>query len=192
MDSAIVLGLAGIGGTVLGTALGAFGTFVAARVTTRGQADVEEMKARRLTYGACATALLARRDAASALLGAFRENNFDLAAIQALLQTLDEQRDSVAHAVGAVAVEGPDKVAHSAEYAGGAIEALAARLRDWVASVASGEDREGLVQSQLRYALEDEHSVQMQAEDFTAECRKVLHPGEVARKPRRQWERRRW
>jgi hypothetical protein len=100
MDSTTLLGLAGIVGTLLGTAVGAGGTFGAARVTSRGQADVEEQKARRQAYGACATVLLARRDAAAALLEAFREDSFDPAAGQTLLQNLDAQRDGVARAVG--------------------------------------------------------------------------------------------
>ena len=128
-----------------------------------------------------ATALLARRDAAVALLETFPEDSFDPAAAQALLQNLDEQRDGVARAVGAVAVEGPDAVADSAEYAAVVIEALAGRLRDWVASVVSGEDREELVQSQLRYGRDDQLTVQQQVDGFTAECRKVLHPAESRR-----------
>ncbi len=98
---------------------------------------MEEQKARRQTYSACATALLARRDAAVAFLETFPEDSFDPAAAQALLQNLDEQRDGVARAVGAVAIEGPDAVAKDAEYAAVVIEALAGRLRDWVASVVS-------------------------------------------------------
>jgi len=181
MDSTTLLGLVGIGGTLLGAAVGAGGTLGAARVTSRGQTDVEEQKARRQTYSVCATALLARRDAAVALLETFPEDSFDPAAAQAMLQNLDEQRDGVARAVGAVAVEGPDAVADSAEYAAVVIEALAGRLRDWVASVVSGEDREELVQSQLRYGRDDQLTVQQQVDGFTAECRKVLHPAESRR-----------
>ncbi len=80
MDSTTLLALAGIGGTLLGTAVGAGGALGAARVTSRGQADLEEQKARRQAYSACATALLARRDAAVALLEAFLEDVFDQAA----------------------------------------------------------------------------------------------------------------
>jgi len=96
-------------------------------------------------------------------------------------QNLDEQRAAVARAVGAVAVEGPYAVAHSAEYAAYAIEVLAGRLRDWVASVVGGQDREELVQSQMRYGREDQRQVQQDVDDFTAECRKVLHPAEGGR-----------
>ncbi len=83
MDSTTLLSLAGIGGTLLGTLLGAGGTLGAARVTNRGQASVEEQKARRQVYSACATALLARRDAADALLETFLADSFDSAAAQA-------------------------------------------------------------------------------------------------------------
>jgi hypothetical protein len=181
MDSTTLLALAGIGGTLLGTAVGAGGTLGAARVTSRGQADLEEQKARRQAYSACATALLARRDAAVALLETFPEDVFDQAAAQAQSQNLDEQRAAAARAVGAVAVEGPYAVAHSAEYAAAAIEVLAGRLRDWVASVGGGQDREELVQSQMRYGREDQRQVQQDVDNFTAECRKVLHPAEGGR-----------
>lgn len=86
MDSTTLLGLAGIGGTLLGTVVGAGGTLGSARVTSRRQADVEEQKARRLAYSACATALLARRDTAVALLETFPQDSFNPAAVQALLQ----------------------------------------------------------------------------------------------------------
>jgi hypothetical protein len=93
-------------------------------------------------------------------------------------------------AVGGVAVEDPDAVAHSAEYAAYAIEVLVRRLRDWVASVVSGEDREELVRSQMRYGRDDQRTVQQQVDDFTAECRKVLHPAESGRPRRRRLPRR--
>ena len=113
--------------------------------------------------------------------GIFREDNFDPAAAHALPQNLDEQRDGVARAVGAAAVEGPETVADSAEYAANDIEVLASRLRDWLASIVSGEDREELVQSQLTYAREDQLTMLEQVGRFTAECRKVLHPAESRR-----------
>lgn len=186
MDPATLLGLAGIGGTLLGAAVGAGGTLGSARVTSRGQADVEEQKARRQVYSACATALLARRDAAVALLETFPEDSFDPAAVQVLLQSLDEQRDGVARAIGAVAVEGPERVAGSAEYAGHCIEQLASRLRDWLASIASGEDRETLIRSQLRYARDDQLIVGEDVDRFTAACRDVLHPAESRRPIRKR------
>jgi hypothetical protein len=182
MDSTTLLGLAGIGGTLLGTAVGAGGTLGAARVTSRGQANLEEQKARRQAYSACSTALLARQDAAIALLESFLEDAFDQAAVQMQLQQVDALRDVAARAVGAVAVEGPYAVAQSAGYAARAIEVLATRLRDWVTSVDDGRDRNELVQSQMRYGREDQLQVQRDVDDFTAECRKVLHPTESERR----------
>lgn len=174
MDSTTLLGLAGIGGTLLGAVAGAGGAVGSARVTSRGQADVEEQKARRQVYSMCATALLARRDAAVAFLDAF-DGGFDPSAANSALQNLlEEQRDGVARAVGAVAVEGPDDVALSAEFAARAIEVLAGRLRGWVTVIAAGESREALVRSQLGYARDDERIVGQAVDDFTAECRKVL------------------
>jgi hypothetical protein len=137
VDSTTLLTLVGIVGTVLGTTVGAGCVIGAARVTSRGQAEVEEQRARRQAYGACATVLLARRDAANALLVAFsHDDDFDPAAAQARTQDLDDKRVILARAVGAVAVDGPYTVASSAEAAAYAIEELAGRLRDWVTSVA--------------------------------------------------------
>lgn len=60
--------------------------------------------------------------------------------------------------------------------------------------VGRGRDREELVQSQRVYARDDEREVRKWVEDFTFECRKVLHPSDsesgklVIR--RRLWRRR--
>jgi hypothetical protein len=94
------------------------------------------------------------------------------------LRNLDEQRESVARAVGAVTVEGPDPVAYRAEEAAEAIEELTDRLRDRVASVVGGSHREDLVRSQMQDGREDQGLMQSYFDDFTAECRKLLHPAE--------------
>jgi hypothetical protein len=57
VDSTTLLGLVGIAGTLLGTAIGARGATSAARVTSRGQAEVEDQRARRQAYAACSTAV---------------------------------------------------------------------------------------------------------------------------------------
>jgi hypothetical protein len=152
VDSTTLLGLVGIAGTLLGTAIGARGATSAARVTSRGQAEVEEQRARRQAYAACSTALLALRDAAIALLNAFvLDDDSDLTVAQARMQDLDDQRAIVARAVVAVVVEGPYEVTVGAEASMNAVEELAGRLRDWVVSVAGGRDRGKLVQSQGRF-----------------------------------------
>jgi len=110
----------------------------------------------------------------------FREDVFDATAAQSLLQNLDEQRDAVARTVGAVAVEGPDAVAGSAEYTARAIQELAGRLRDWLAFVMGGEDREELVTTHGRYERDDERYAEQGVSTFTAECRAVLHPARAA------------
>lgn len=191
VDSTTLLGLVGIAGTLLGTAIGARGATSAARVTSRGQAEVEEQRARRQAYAACSTALLARRDAAIALLDAFMlDDDFDLTVAQARMQDLDDQRAIVARAVGAVVVEGPYEVAVGAEASMNAVEELAGRLRDWVASVAGGRDRGELVQSQVGFGRGNQREAEQAIGGFAAACRKVLHPAEVERFPWRR--RRRW
>ncbi len=163
----------------------------AARITSRAQAETEEQKARRQAYSACATALLARQDAATALLEVFRDEDFDQGAVQARLQDVDEQRAIVARAVGAVAIEGPHNVAHRAQIASQAIELLSGRLRDWVVIVAGGRDRNELLQSQLQFALRDQSDAEQMLDGFTAGCRKVLRPAESDWPARRRILRRR-
>ena len=184
VNSTTWLALAGIGGTLLGTAVGAFATLGSARITSRAQIDVEERKARRQAYSACATALLVRRDAVDALLEVWRSDDFDQAVVQARTQDIDALRAGVARAVGAVVVEGPYEVAHRAEFAARAIEMLSGRVRDWAAEVADGRDREELLRSQLEFALRDQREVEQMVDTFTEGCRKVLRPVESNR-PRR-------
>jgi hypothetical protein len=66
------------------------------------------------------------------------------------------------------------------------VEELAGRLRDWVASVAGGDDREELVRSQGRFGRDDQREAEQMIDGFAADCRKVLHPAEVERRPRRR------
>ncbi|MHA4820144.1 hypothetical protein ACXZ65_38000 [Streptomyces aculeolatus] len=184
MDSTTLLGLVGIGGTLFGAVVGAAGALGSARITSKAQVRTEEQKARRQAYSACATALLARRDAMTALLDVFKSDEFDEAAVQSRLREVDEQRDAVARAVGAVAVEGPYQVVHAAEWAAKAVEQLSCRLRDWNTDVAGGRDRNGLLQSQLRYALQDLLDVERMVDGFTEGCRRVLRPSEQDRPTR--------
>ena len=149
-----LLGLAGISGTLLDTAVGAGGTLGSARInqprdrpTWRSGSHPASVRAPRARPLSSPGETLPSRSWRATLSP---EDSFDPATVQALLQHLDEQRDGVARAVGAVAVEGPNAVAHSAEYAAHDTEELAGRLRDWLASIVGGEDREALVQSQLR------------------------------------------
>ncbi|MEV0906304.1 hypothetical protein [Streptomyces hokutonensis] len=185
MDSTTLLGLAGIGGTLLGAVVGAAGTLGSARITSRAQATMDEQNARRQAYGACATALLARRDATAALLDLFKNDDFDQAAMQARLQEVDEQRDSVARAVGAVTIKGPYRVAHDAGLAAKAIELLSGRIRDWAGEVSGGRDRDELLGSQLQFAFRDQGDMEEMLDTFTAGCRKVLRPSESDRPARR-------
>ena len=193
MDSVTLLGLVGIGGTLLGTVVGALGTRSAASVTIRGQTSVEEQKARRQAYSACSTALMARRDDTIALLQTFLDDDFNQVDAQVRLQSLDEQRGSVARSVGAVVVEGPDAVAVHAESAAESIEALASRLRDWVASVSGGLHHADLVESEMRFARQGQTDALDRVGMFSEACRDVLHPEEKAERMarRRQLRRRR-
>ncbi|MFI8932384.1 hypothetical protein ACIG3E_32570 [Streptomyces sp. NPDC053474] len=187
MDATTLLGLSGIGGTLLGTLAGAGGVLGAARITSRGQAEAEELKARRQVYSACATALLARQDAVFLLLETFTADSFDLAVVQAGVRDTDDQRATVARAVAAVAVEGPDEAAHRASIASKTVEHLCTRLRDWAAAVAVGRSVDELLHSQLTFAQRDQAEVEDAVDDFTRVCRTVLHPADRPPAARRLW-----
>ncbi|MGV9703893.1 hypothetical protein [Streptomyces sp. NPDC003483] len=183
MDSTTLLGVVGIGGTLLGTVIGAVGALGAARIASRTQVTTEEQKARRQAYGACATAFLARQDAVFALVKVVREEAarnviFDPAtgaAVEARLQAAEEMRDAVARAVGLVMVEGPYAVSHRAERSARAIEDLFGVLRAWSASIASGRDSEP-VPSYHFLALSKMSDVRESLDSFTNACRVVLRP----------------
>jgi ABC-type histidine transport system ATPase subunit len=122
-------------------------------------------------------------------LDAFFDDDFDQASALSRLQELDEQRATVARAVGAVIIEGPYTVAHNAESAAIGVEEVAGRLRAWISDVARGREHMALVQDQMQYARRDQYEMQAVIERFADECRKVLHPTEIDRPTRR---RRRW
>jgi hypothetical protein len=77
-----------------------------------------------------------------------------------------------------VAIEGPYDVTHDAEFAAKAIELLSGRVRNWIADVAGGRDRDELLQSQLQFALRDQTDMEQTLDTFTAGCRRVLRPTE--------------
>lgn len=190
MDSATLLGIVGVAGTLVGAAIGAGSALGTALISNRGQASTEDQKSRRQAYGACATALLTRKDAAAALMDSLFEGDYDLGEARTQLQDLLNQRAAVMLTVGAVAVEGPQPVAWSAETAAEAIDLWAGRLRSWLAAA----DREHTINDQRPYGREDGDQVQVGIENFNAACRKILHPHEH-RHPRRwnpvqRWRRR--
>jgi len=179
MDSTTLLGLAGIGGTLVGAFLGAWGAVGAARVTSRGQADLEEQKTRREAYYTCATSLLAYQDAAAAIQESIGEAAFDLAKAQAALKRLDHLRGSVARALGAVYAEGPYTLARSAELAAASVDKLAGWLREIVSLVADGRDRFELTgkESEVRFVVNTSSEMRGRMDAFAEECRKNLHSG---------------
>ena len=165
--AALVLGLAGITGTAW-TALGS------ARLTTRSQAKLEEQKVRRQAYSTCAIALLNRRDTARALMASIVRDDFDSLAATAQLQDLTEQRATVMQAVGSVVIEGPETVAADAESAAQGVEEWVSWLRYWT----NEEDRERLVESQVRFGRTNQHDAYERVNAFVLSCRQALHPAE--------------
>ena len=171
MDSTTLLGIVGIGGTLLGTFAGAYGAVTAARVSSRGQANVEDQRSRRQAYSACSTALITRRDAATALMDSLREEGFGPETAQILLKDLLDQRSAVMRMVGATVVEGPYPVARLAESAATALQEWVDRLRDWITT---GD--QDVINDQFRFGREDQQEVTRYIDEFARECRKVLHP----------------
>lgn len=180
MDSATLLGVVGIGGTVVGALTGTYGALGAARISGKGQARLDEQKARRQAYAACSAALIARRDAARVLMESLREDAFEESRVTKVsLQDLLDQRAHVIGTVGAVAIEGPDAVVALAEAAALGLEEWSERLRIWIDS---GD--EGMINDQFRFGRDDQLEVTDSIERFTRACRKALYP-EVDRERRR-------
>lgn len=185
VNSETLLGLAGIGGTLMAAALGSASSLRQASIARQAAADGEDQKARRQVYGACATVLLARRDAVTALRKLFLAAAFDQAAATPLLAEIEALRADVARAVGAVMVEGPEGVARKAHLGGQAVEELARLYRGWAAEVAEGRTLRQLITAELDYANEEELEAARWVDEFAEECRKVLHPDEKDRLPLR-------
>ncbi|CAG6398317.1 hypothetical protein NMG29_39575 [Streptomyces cocklensis] len=178
MDSSTLLGLAGIGGTVVAAGIGMSGGLLQASITRRGTAAAEDHKARRQVYGACATVLLARRDAVAELRELFRADVLDQSAAEQLLAEIESLRQDAARAIGAVMVEGPKAVGDAAGHAGLNSERAARRYRGWAADIAGGRDLGDLRTSTLDTATQDWQYMNWAVGSFLDECRKVLHPTE--------------
>ena len=181
MKSETLLALAGIGATTFTAALGLIGTTRQAKITSRSAAAADDQKARRQAYGACATALMARRNAVTALGQLFLEDDLDHAAAGRLLAETESLRSDAARAVGAVMIEGPEDVARNAERASDAIEHAADRYKSWITQVAGGRLLTELCADQMQYAGQDQADIEHWIDGYAELCRRALHPGSRAR-----------
>lgn len=176
MKTETLLALAGIGATTFTAALALIGAVRQATISSRSAAVAEDQKSRRQAYGACATALTARRNAVTALHQLFLEDELDQAAASRLLDEIEALRADVARAVGSVAIEGPEVVAHRADMSGRMINYAADRYREWTAQVAGGRTLNDLIMDQMQYANDTDIEMDVWVEKYLSSCRDVLHP----------------
>lgn len=128
MDSVALVALVGVGGTTVAALGGVAGGVWVARIGARGGRVLEQERMRRSVYGACAEALLVRRDAVTRLMDVLNRPNVDEGRAREWLEHAQAAQDELGAAVGAVAVEGPEEVADCAV-------AAADRLGGWVDEV---------------------------------------------------------
>jgi hypothetical protein len=175
MDSVTQVALIGVAGTVLGGLTGVVGTVRTAGVNARAQSTLEDHKSRRAAYSACATAMIVRRDALSALMDGMRFRDIDLEAAKAKLEQARAMRADVMRTVGAVVVEGPEVPAHRAELAAQHLDEWLDGLAYWIGEGMPDRMRD---LSQWSNREEDRRLTEDMIVRFTTSCRHVLHPGE--------------
>ncbi|MEV7535379.1 hypothetical protein ACFYOG_35615 [Streptomyces sp. NPDC007818] len=174
MDSVTLVALVGVGGTAVAALGGVAGGVWVARISERGGRVLEQERVRRSVYGACAEALLVRRDAVIRLMDVLEKLEADEGRAHERLEHAQAAQDELGAAVGAVAVEGPEKVADCAL-------AAADRLGAWVGEVIWWFEL-GKPHHQRRTIVELRDLAIVAVDEFLRECRTALYP-----EPRRRW-----
>ncbi|MFE3664449.1 hypothetical protein ACFXOR_15990 [Streptomyces sp. NPDC059164] len=174
MDSVTLVALVGVGGTAVAALGGVAGGVWVARIGERGERALEQERVRRSVYGACAEALLVRRDAVTRLMDVLNKPETDEGRVHERLEHVQAAQDELGAAVGAVAVEGPEEVADCAV-------AAADRLGAWVDEVIWWFEL-GRPQGQRRTIVELQGRALEKVDEFLKECRTALYP-----EPRRRW-----
>jgi hypothetical protein len=181
VDSVTTVALIGVAGTVLGGLSGVVGAVRAAGLNARSQSTLEDHKSRRAAYGACATALIVRRDALSALTDGMRSGDIDLDTARVKLEQAQAMRADVMRTVGAVVVEGPEEPAQRAESAAHHLDVWLDGLAYWIGEGLPNRMRDP---SQWTNRQEDRTLTENMIDRFTTSCRRVLHPDDNPRSPR--------
>jgi hypothetical protein len=181
VDSVTTVALIGVAGTVLGGLSGVVGTVRAAGLNARSQSTLEDHKSRRAAYSACATALIVRRDALSALMDGMRSEDIDLDTARVKLEQAQAMRADVMRTVGAVVVEGPEEPAQRAESAARHLDVWLEGLAYWIGEGLPDRMREP---SQWTNRQEDRSLTEGMIDGFVTSCRRVLHPGDDRRSTR--------
>ncbi|MFJ3094614.1 hypothetical protein [Streptomyces hydrogenans] len=174
------MALIGVAGTVLAALAGLVGVIRAAAINTRGQSNLEDSKSRRAAYGACATALIVRRDAIAALMDGMRSGDVDLSTAKEQLAEARAMRASVMSTIGVVLIEGPEWPAAAAESAAHHLDVWLDGLAYWVGEGMPDRMRDP---SQWDGREEDRQLTEAAIERFASRCRRVLHPEEERLQP---------
>ncbi|WP_405776204.1 hypothetical protein [Streptomyces sp. NBC_01538] len=132
MDSVTTVALIGVAGTVAASLAGVGGAVRAAGVDGRSRSALEESKARRAAYGACAAALLVQRDAVLRLMDVLNVPDLDEERARERVVQAQVLHDDVGTTVGAVVIEGPEEVADAEESASQRLGAWLDELAWWL------------------------------------------------------------
>ncbi|MCX4862453.1 hypothetical protein [Streptomyces canus] len=175
MDSVTLVAVIGVGGTVVASLGGVAGGVWVARVSARAERTLEEERVRRTVYGACAEALLMQRDAAIRLMNELNKEAVDEPRALERMEQVKAAHDELGRAVGAVIIEGPEKVADCAD-------AAAERLGAWVEEVVWWFEL-GRPDHQHRSIVELRDRALEKVEECLVQCRAALHPEPRWRRP---------
>lgn len=171
MDSVVQVALIGGAVTAITSVAGVVATLRAAGIHARGEADLEELKSRRATYGACVAALLRQRDANLRLMHDILDGEEpDEGRAREGVEQARALHDNAGSVVGAVVVEGPQEVASRATDA-------AHHLGAWLDELAWWFDL-GRPHHQRRALMELRDRAQDKLDEFGEVCRRALHPDE--------------
>ncbi|MEV7658579.1 hypothetical protein AB0O39_31015 [Streptomyces anulatus] len=168
MDSVTLVALVGVGGTAVTALGGVAGGVWVARIDERGGRVLEQERVRRSVYGACAEALLVRRHAVTRLMDVLNKPRLDVDWARERLEHAQAAQDELGAVVGAVAVEGPEKVADCAVAAADRLGAWVEEMNWWF-ELGRPHDQLRIVEEQQGRALE-------KVDEFLEQCRMALYP----------------
>ncbi|WP_046780826.1 hypothetical protein [Streptomyces yangpuensis] len=183
MDSETLLGLAGIGGTLLGSVVGATGALRVARINTRSQADLASRAAQRQVYAAFCATVMAHTARTAALQELLDAQPPDPDALSTTGPELVASRDAVVTAAAAVAIEGPPALSTQARAASTVVRLQSLLLQTMINTRTTGQP---LTEKYRTDATTAQLTVNKYLDTFTEDCQLLLHPQTATRRDRRK------
>ncbi|MFH9800481.1 hypothetical protein [Streptomyces virginiae] len=183
MDSQTLLGLAGIGGTLLGSVVGATGALRVARINTLSQADLASRAAQRQVYAVFCATLMSHAVRTAALQELLDAQPPDPDALSTAGSELVASRDAVVTAAAAVAIEGPPALSTRARAASSVVRLQGLLLQTMIDTRTTGQP---LTDKYRTDATTAQLAVNEYLDSFTNDCQLLLHPQTATRRDRRK------